>query len=566
MIKRLTAIFILLPFTAFAQSDKEIRQRAEWALERFDNIQEELDATETHLLQVIEALDARIEPVTDPEPDQPTTEPEPEPEPTPDPEPEPDPIPVPEGVGVQGEWPFEAVACHPSDAQFGPGEQFDPSGDSPLNTLKRAVNHAISNDGDGVATVVLTPGEYLEDPDDPGSFWKQEWGQNVELCGGGGIARFAFPDIDFLTEQIVFSKFGDLSFKNLDFYRIWPKVAWADDLTFQNTRISTTSSECIFLNPDATKSIVRTINSEFIGCKSQARNRGDTVPSYYGHSMYVNRRSCVWYSVNSVFKAAGTLEIWRSMCRVNVLTNNYFSNTPVFPNIPSDFPPHGRSAGVLDLMACGTHVLRNNVFEAADNSNAILLRQRRSIGGCDIPPQRDGDQRDSQAGDGIVDELHEDYWRLANVGVRMDETSGYWANPRTFPTILENNVIRGTGGAAINHYTTYPIKKVTGSQDRWLKASDNWFERSFIIAVGNSFEGWDRLHHQNRLDGVHDSTLPGVMEIRDALPQPQMFQLDTPPVDWIPDEPVAICKYLSQRLIWPEGESPTGRRYGFPSC
>lgn len=455
------------------------------------------------------------------------------------------------GVGPSGEWPHPAVTCSPADATFAPAE-------NNFAALDLALTKALASPGtDGVATVAIPAGSYALRYADRATFAVNARGADVELCGQGGIASFRMADGQHRF-QIALP--GVAVLRNLEFVGAWPGIPAARSFEIVNTRIAETSSECLFWSEQAQDGYGLVDRSEFDGCRSANPT---------GHSMYLSNRRCVFVLTNSTLRAQGTLEVWRSLCRFNYVAGNHIANVR-----DVSVPVLGKTAAAFDFPSCGLTVFKRNRIEVVGDVPAIVSRQRRSIGGCDLPEQTEHlDTGIAGAPDGLVRQA--EFWQSVRVGtVPVDAeatVTGLLANDQLFPLLLWGNDfvnVTGSTGQAVGLYSTAAMDDTgTGgnADSEYLRVPPEWTERHFGLSTGDLFYGWSGGNWRGLVNSPPDpTTLPDVQEWFAKVLKPTLlprgFESATLPAKWMPDTPnvAEVCTWLAGNYRW-AGE-------GFPSC
>ena len=486
------------------------------------------------------------------------------------------------GVGPTNPWPHAAVPCRPADATFTPGDNNFAALDTAIETAKR-------NPGaDRIATVRVPPGTYALRYADRGAFQIVMDLGSVELCGDGGIASFHMADGQF---RFMLNRLGVLYFKNLSFDGAWPGLPSARSFEIVNTQITNTAFECVFWSEDPADepngedpvddSYGLIYQSKFDGCRSTNAT---------GHSMYLDRRGCSFYAIESEFRAQGTLEVWRSLCRFNYIANNYISNVR---DIRA--PVVGKVSPAFDFPSCGLTIFKRNLLESVGNGPALTSRQRRSISGCDMPNQREledtgmaGDR--PYPGETAPKVQQRSFWRAIQSGAMPNDPgvtgTALLTNPALMPLILWENELVAYGpvstAAAVVIYSSAAMDADGDdggtSNSEYLKVpfdaetpdvKDGWNERHYALFVGNTVRGWPKLWSGTYNVEVDPTTKPEVQAwVRDVLRAqllPRGFELPAVPSQWMPDtnDPRLVCDYWSARVQWPD-ETPD--REGFPRC
>lgn len=462
-------------------------------------------------------------------------------------------------IGAPAPWPHAALPCSPPDAIFSPT-----AAPNTFASLDLALTQALASPGvDGTATVHVPPGNYVLRYADRAAWSVNARGAHVELCAPGGIASFAMNDGSY---RFAIASLGSARLVNLSFDSAWPGVfSSRDAIEILNTRIRNATNECVSWGsspgggPDDEDpvqfSYALIYRSALIDC---GLGDGD------GHAMYLSRRGCSAYIIESELHSQTTLEAWRSLCRFNVWASNDLSNTGTGPERPGQ-------GGVVDSPSCGTNVFVRNRIVTEGNNAAIALRGRRGITGCDMPNQRE------EADTGIAGTppflvRAEAFWssvRAKPFPLTSIDPSALLSNPRLFPVILQDNDIRSVDNsttAAILLYSTYAQDKVAATSE-YLRLPANWTERSWALLIGAGPVNFRRVWLPTRNMAIAPETLPDVKEyvrtVLDPTELPKYVQVAAPPAEWMPDtnDPRTLCEYFRARSDWTDEPGQ-----GFPSC
>lgn len=454
------------------------------------------------------------------------------------------------GAGPTGNWPHVAVPCSTADAIF-------EGSDNNFAALDAALEKALANPGsDGIATVAVPPGIYPLKYADRGSFSVNARGKNIEVCGQGGIA--SFPMVDG-NHRYQITMLGLARVLNVEMIGAWIGIPSATSFEIINTRIADTSSECLFWSSQTTAGYGYVANTEFDGCRSANQT---------GHSMYLSNRDCSFVAINNTFRAQGTLEVWRSLCRYNYFSGNYISNVR-----DVHAPVIGKVSAAVDFPSCGLTIFTRNRIEIVGNVPAVLSRQRRSINGCDMPNQTE--QGDTGIADTAV-QSSELWQTVKSKTIPTDEGitgEQLLTNGTLFPLILESNQIvnlTGSTTAAVYLYSTAAMDDtgVGGNADsEYLRVPTEWTERHYGLAVKNNVSGWSGGLWKGQLNtAVDPSTLPDVqLWVENVLKPtllPRGFELEAIPASWPPMDPRGACEWFANRQQWTGATFPPC--YGIP--
>lgn len=461
----------------------------------------------------------------------------------------------------------EIGPCEP-DVTFGDGGDYDPSRGARLHDAFNAT----PDDG----TLGVLPGNYDLPTKDLGFIWARLNGKSKRICGTAGKPTIRTPQ----GATWSFGDFDKLTIDNIAVDQISVSMSGSgggvvfNHLRLDNVDLSGAPNECLFvsygpqLDPNerpgkfgddpTTTSYITMTNSSMTDCAS---------PNYSDHTMYLSRRGCVMRADNVRIEHLGGLDGFRSLCRVNIVTNSFFTNVIRESDGTLRARPNGlRHGGTpMDFPSCGAYVLRGNRFEVQGSGTtaAVGIRSRISMTACDMPNW-------SEPGDGGK------FWKGSFWSAVREKPVTSIDNPHIFPVIAVNNEFDyihqgGTNNSRVfSGWGTYPRRHtdsgtnsalldwldVPDADDSGYQSDNSWIERNVVFSSNNSFTGeWADIHNLNLVQAVADTSDSDILH----PPPPVRFRDIADP-----DELPQTCAALEAKLTgwWDE----PGDHDGFPDC
>lgn len=463
-----------------------------------------------------------------------------------------------------------------ADVTWGPGGDFDPArGD-------RLQDAFVATPEDGTLGVLPGTHAYAKEMT---FIWARLGGGSKKICGTGEKPTIRGP----AGTKWSFGSFGHLTLANLkiDTIAVAQGDREMDHFHADNVDFLNAPSECLHFgwapqlnegpgqweSDPLTDSFVTLTNVSFKNCASPAQD---------DHALYLDRRGCVFRARNIHFEHLGNLEGFRSLCRVSIVTDSFFTNVVYNEDGTRKQAPNGREHGAapVDFAACSAYILENNEFDIYGEGtvSAIAPRQRRSITSCDMPNWSPESERGKF--------WDRNFWADVNAKSITDPS-----NPHIFPLFLANNTVRFTYiGDSVNRSTavidfgTYPrqLNREEGccstyrevpKDDPATPENDGWVERSVTFSANNRYLGdWWQIFRGGGDLGLPaakasdpDALSPPVLPTRkfvqiggDDTPQGQKADIALPA--WWPHS----CEDLEATYTgwWDE----PGDHTGFPPC
>jgi len=289
-------------------------------------------------------------------------------------------------------------------------------------------------------------------------------------------------------------------------------------LTIRNSKLHHATTNGI-ATPDLYEN--QTADFRFCGNEFHHSGQGNTM-----HNVYIHRNKTgpgstrAWFYNNWCHDSKGS-HCYKSTTNENYVVGNRFdSNT--------DGTATYTGTELLDIMACSTSVVANNVFNSIPNNrDMIYFTNRRDALGCDRPDFGSAQFSDSA------------FW-TAVAAAGLDNTGANPAsisNPHLFHHFVSGNTFNNLSGkpvAAIGNYGTVPSRALYPFSACSMAPAETippqWVERSRVWVANNTFKGMISPRYREAIPNFCNNPVPGaatpgpIIEVRSAPTLPRWFR------------------------------------------